>query len=167
MKKKLIILVLIVVCGFGANAQKVIDNFIQRHVKEAQELREKWGIPASIILGVALHESGAGTSRNAKELNNYFGVKGSNNLTHRKSSYKAFESAKDAFNSFCSMISRKQYYQKLKGNMNPKKWLAAMNSAGYATIGQEWVDKINSIIYKQKLTTYDKVSGSAAVDILD
>ena len=142
--------------GLGSLAQTNATKFVSKHNEEAQQLSNEFGIPAAIILGVAMHESANGTSRNAKELNNYFGIKGSNKLTHRRSSYKAFENAKHSFESFCSMLSRKNFYRDLKGNMNPARWIKAMADANYAEAKEEWKRKIASIIKSENLSLYDK-----------
>ena len=156
MKKSFLGFIVVLGLSFSANAQNAATKFIQKHNKAAQELSNQFGIPAAIILSVAMHESANGTSRNAKELNNFFGVKGSNNLTHRKSMYKAFDDAKHSFESFCGMLARKNFYSGLKGNMNPAKWIKAMADANYAEAKNEWKTKVSSIIKSQNLTLYDK-----------
>ena len=146
----------IMLAGFHAGAQKVTQKFITRFAPLAKELSKEWGIPVSILLGVSVLESGSGTSINARQLNNYFGVKGKNIMKHRQSKYKQFDSPKDSFESFCRMISRKKFYKKLKGNMDYHAWLAAMNTASYAGSKGIWVSRIKTIIQDHKISQYDK-----------
>jgi len=55
--------------GFGQS-----PKFIKNFKPLADSLSEEYGIPASVILGISIIESGSGTSRNCKLLNNYFGI---------------------------------------------------------------------------------------------
>lgn len=138
-----------------SKGQRSADKFIDRFRPIAQELNIEYGIPVSIILGVSMIESGNGTSINAKQLHNYFGVKGRNSLKKRKSAYKQFDSPEDAFREFCAMISRKKYYDKLKGNDDYSQWLTTMNAHGYASAKGKWIADIKKVIRKYKLHLYD------------
>ena len=51
------------------------ENFINKISIHAIEANEKWGIPASAIIGMAILESGYGTTRIAVHANNFFGIK--------------------------------------------------------------------------------------------
>ncbi len=137
------------------NAQKVITNYIHKFSPIAKELCVKHGIPASIILGVSILESGSGTSLNCRQLNNYFGMTGKNSLKKRRTMYKQYATAEDSFNDFCGVLSRKKFYPKLKDNMDHKQWLTAMNHANYAGAKGVWISRVSSIIAKHKLSAYD------------
>ena len=50
----------------------------------ADSLSKEYGIPAAVMLGVAILESGSGTSKNAKALNNHFGIVGKKDLYPRQ-----------------------------------------------------------------------------------
>lgn len=156
MKPKLLLIGIFLLAGLFSSAQKSTDRFIEKYLPLAQDLKQEWGIPISIILGVSIIESGSGTSLNAKQLNNFFGVKGKNSLKKRKSSYKQFASPKDSFEQFCSMISRKKFYPKLKGTNNYTTWLHLMNASGYASAKGKWIKDISTVIRKFNLSLYDK-----------
>ena len=51
------------------------EDFINKISIPAMDASEKWGIPASAIMGMAILESGYGTTRIAIHANNFFGVK--------------------------------------------------------------------------------------------
>lgn len=51
------------------------DAFVQEVSTYAVKANEKWGIPASAIIGMAVLESGFGTTRTAYHANNIFGIK--------------------------------------------------------------------------------------------
>ena len=55
--------------------QKEQVDFINEIAKYAVEASEKWGIPASAIIGMVVLESGYGTTRIAHHANNIFGIK--------------------------------------------------------------------------------------------
>jgi len=89
-----------------------------------------------------------------KLLNNHFGVKGKNNLvkTHGiKSSYKQYADGRASYVAFCKLMTRKKFYQKLKGKKDHKLWLDAISKAGYSTVPDEWKKNIIAAIRKHKL----------------
>ena len=128
--------------------------YIKKYKPIADSLSKVYGIPSSVMLGVAIIESGAGKSRNCKLLNNHFGIKGKNNLmkTHGvKSSYKQFTSGRASYIAFCKLIAKKKFYPKLKGNNDHIAWLEAISKAGYSTVPDEWKRNITAAIRKHKL----------------
>src|SRR6202012_48508 len=54
------------------------SKYIRKYRPLADSLASESDIPAAIILGVAVIESGSGTSRNCRLLNNHFGIVGKN-----------------------------------------------------------------------------------------
>ncbi|MEG2079506.1 MULTISPECIES: glucosaminidase domain-containing protein [Chryseobacterium] len=128
------------------NAQK--QSYIQTNKTLAEKLSTKYGIPSSVILAIAFVETGGGTSRNSKSLNNHFGIVGKNNIG---SKYKQFESKEESYEAFCKLVVKKNYYSALKGTEDFGKWVKAMASAGYSTQPSEWMKRINSIIQKYQL----------------
>ena len=58
--------------------QKYIDKFAPIAIQLSIETQ----IPSSVILGVAIVESGFGNSKNCRLLNNHFGVKGIDDILH-------------------------------------------------------------------------------------
>ena len=71
--------VLLLFSVLTASAQ---SRYIKRYQPIADSLSEVYGIPTSVMLGIAIIESGAGSSRNCKLLNNHFGIKGKNDVFH-------------------------------------------------------------------------------------
>lgn len=134
-----------------------ITSFGQGYFTKYQAIADSfeliYGIPSSVMLGVAYYESGAGKSVAAKYLNNHFGIKGSNNLmnTHRiKSSYKQYCSIDKSFEAFCLIIRSKPFYSNLKGNDDHTKWVNAISKTNYASGSKTWASKVISIINKNK-----------------
>ncbi|MEI9911305.1 MAG: glucosaminidase domain-containing protein [Bacteroidota bacterium] len=111
---------------------------------------------ASVMLGVAIMESGSGTSRNCKLLNNHFGIIGKNNLLKTKgvkSRYKQYPDAMASYVDFCRLMTKKKFYKKLKGNMDHKLWADAISKAGYSEIPAIWKQRLLDIIRKNKLAS--------------
>ncbi len=147
-------LVLAFFCIIGYHTVSGQSKYVKQYKPIADSLSAIYGVPSSVMLGVAIIESGAGKSRNCKLLNNHFGIKGKNNLikTHNiKSSYKYYAKGRDSYVAFCKLITRKKFYSKLKGNKDHIQWLEAISKAGYSTAPDEWKKNITAAIRKHKL----------------
>lgn len=144
--------VLLTILLQAASAQSA---YVKKYKPTADSLSKEYGIPASIILGVAIIESGSGTSRNAKRLNNHFGIAGKNKLSKTKgksSRYKQYHTVMDSYVDFCKMLTRKKYYKALKGTKDHKPWIEAMAKAHYSELPIEWKKRINATIKSNKLS---------------
>ena len=133
-------------------------KYIAKYKTLVASLSKEYGIPVSIITAISVIESGAGRSRNCRLLKNHFGIIGRNNLLKTKgikSKFKQYKTDEDSFRDFCKTISRKKYYQKLKGNNDYKLWIDAMAKAGYSTSPTIWKKEISLAIRHYKL---DKIS---------
>lgn len=129
--------------------------YVKKYKPLADSLSEEYKIPTAVILGVAIIESGAGTSRNSKMLNNHFGIVGKNDLLKTKgikSRYKQYPSVRASYIAFCNLVKKRKYYDKLKGNMDYRLWLNAMSNAGYSEMPVEWRTRIAAAIRKHKLS---------------
>lgn len=149
-KKQLFTLLLLVTLG-SLQAQ---SKYVTRYRPIADSLSEVYGIPEAVILGVAILESGSGTSRNAKLLNNHFGIVGRNNLLKTKgirTRYKQYPSVKASFADFCRLLSRRKFYARLKGKDEPGLWVDAISKTGYSENPVEWKKRITAAIKKNKL----------------
>jgi flagellum-specific peptidoglycan hydrolase FlgJ len=155
------VLCIILFAGNTAFAQRSVTRYVDNHKETAVKLMNETGIPASVILGVAMLESGSGTSKNAKLLHNHFGIVGKNKLhkikgaTYR-SKYKEFASDDASYQYFVKLLSRKKWFPKVKGKPEYKLWLTHMNHGGYSSAGQEWVRRVTNMITKHKLYKLDE-----------
>ena len=86
-----IVSILLFLFSHLANAQ---HTYINNHKPMAEQLSKEYGIPSAIILAIAFVETGGGTSKNSKTLNNHFGIVGKN--TVNKSKYKSFPSVQES-----------------------------------------------------------------------
>ncbi len=134
-----------------------IEDYIEEHLPIAQNLMREKKLPASIILGVAIHESAAGKSKVARHLNNHFGIKGKNSNKEIKSAYKDYGHVEESYEHFTEFLASKPAYNKLFDNLstyNYKAWAKGIQNGGYAA-SQSWASKVIAIIYKYKLYEYD------------
>jgi len=153
-------LLFFVLFSLATVAQKPVKKYIKKYESLALQKTEKYGIPASIILGVSIEESAAGQSLICRSLNNFFGIKGKNTSSLKKmgykSAYKEYLSDTESFEHFCKVVVNKKFYAKLKGTTDFKRWLTAMNVAAYSTSKQKWIDRITATIDKYELYKLDK-----------
>ncbi len=153
--------------GNKSQAQPHIYAYIDKYKELSVELMNESGIPASIILGIAIHETGAGKSLLSRTINNHFGIKGKHKIripgTNKMTAYKKFESDTASFRYFCMMIGKRKFYTSLKGNQNYKPWVPAIARTGYAANAERWTKSINLTIRKFKLYELDKLNGSPPV----
>lgn len=152
---RLLFLTLVVFAGLlQPNAVQAQSKYVLKYRPVADSLSEVYGIPAAVILAVAIVESGSGTSRNAKLLNNHFGIVGKNNLLKTKgikSRYKQYKSIEASYVDFCKVVSRKRFYPKMKGSRDKLAWVDAISKAGYSEIPLEWKKRVSDTIRKNKL----------------
>jgi Bax protein len=138
-----IISLFLVLCFATAKGQR---SYIDSHKDIAMDLSKQYGIPSSVILAIAIVESGAGTSKASKTLNNDFGILGKNDIN--ASRFKNFGSVRESYEAFCRLLSKKKLYTKLKDNHSYSEWVKAIASSGYSTKPNEWMKKINLTITK-------------------
>jgi flagellum-specific peptidoglycan hydrolase FlgJ len=151
-------LMLKLLCAIFLLFVSLISNGQSAYVKQyrpvADSLGKAYGIPASVILGVAIIESSSGSSRNCKLLNNHFGIVGKNNL-HKtkkiKTRYKQYPNGKASYIDFCKLLSGKKFYKKLKGNLNFHLWVDAISKAGYSEVPSVWKQRVSGAILNNHL----------------
>ncbi len=160
---RFLIAVFLLFSSFCLRAQSSAEVYITRYDSLAIEVLNAYGIPASLVLGIALQESAAGTSKLCRLNHNHFGVKGRVKSSKTKSgytsSYRKFKTDEEAYLHFGEMVSKKKYYPALKDNMNYMKWLKAMKAAKYAT-SSKWIAHVDNMIKRNHLTRFDTLPAS-------
>lgn len=134
------------------------NSYIQAHKDAAVKYMKEFGIPASIILGIAYHESAHGNSKLANYLNNHFGIKGKNDSKEIRSAYKGYDSVEESYRDFVRYIeSRKQFSGLIDkyGPGNYKDWAFGIARGGYAS-SKTWASQVIAIIDKHKLYELDE-----------
>jgi flagellum-specific peptidoglycan hydrolase FlgJ len=157
MIKKLMFIWISLLCTAAVSQAQTTLHYINQNVAYAQTLMRENGIPASVILAVAIHESAAGTSKIARNLNNHFGVKGKNYSTKIKSAYKGYDSVQDSYDHFVGFIQRKSSYNHLFNKYDEDDyigWVKGIQRGGYAQ-STLWPSKVIALIKKYELFKYD------------
>jgi flagellum-specific peptidoglycan hydrolase FlgJ len=136
---------------------KDVYKYIQKYDSISIELMLEYKIPASIILGVSMHESGYGKSYLSREKNNFFGIK------LRNGNYREYDSDYESFKDFCQLISTSVFYVKkynylVDNNISePNRWLSKIQESGYAE-DIKWANKINTLINNYDLYELDSTN---------
>lgn len=158
MLKKLIFFFILMINAAGVFAQNITENYIETHLQKAQEIMRMHKIPASIVLGIAIHESAAGTSRVARLFNNHFGIKGKNNSPLGKSAYKNYEESEDSYEHFTEFMTNRKAFANLFSRYDQYDyvaWARGIQRGGYAR-SKTWASQVINIIKKHNLYLYDE-----------
>ncbi|WP_434785675.1 glycoside hydrolase family 73 protein [Bacillus velezensis] len=146
---------------------------ISPFIKDAQAVQKKTGIPASIILGQIMLESGGsnpgGLSGLAYYSKNLFGIKGTGTAgTSRmntkevyggktvtvKDGFAKYNSYSDSINAHAALLSKPRYASKLKDAKSVEDYAKGIKAGGYAT-DPAYVSKLLGIISSNNLHQYD------------
>jgi flagellum-specific peptidoglycan hydrolase FlgJ len=163
--KKTLLLTLLVVATFAASAQEknTSQSYIEKFKDNAIAIMHQSGIPASIILGIAMHESANGNSAIAKNLNNQFGMKGGTTSVYYKnkkkvrSAYKSYDSIMDSFNDFARIMTEKKKFSHLAEELTTTDyvgWVKGIQRSGYAS-SKKWGSQVLALINKYNLNSFD------------
>ena len=147
---------MLAVNSFLALAQTT-EEYIEEYADLAQDLSEEHHIPASIILGVAIHESAAGKSKIARYLNNHFGFKGKNSNTEIRSAYRDFPSVDSSYVHFITFLKSRTYFNVLFDKYDEydfRNWARGIQRGGYAR-SKTWASQVIALIKKYELFQYD------------
>lgn len=169
MKKTLLIAILFLT-SFTVSAQKnSSQSYIQQFKDNAIRIMHESGVPASIILAVAMHESANGNSSIARNLNNHFGMKGHSQVSpgHKiiHSSYKQYDSVFDSFQDFARIMTERKQFSHLAEQLSHydyKNWVKGIQHSGYAS-SHLWGAQVLGLIHKYQLHAYDESPDSVKV----
>jgi flagellum-specific peptidoglycan hydrolase FlgJ len=164
--KKLLLFTLLLVSALMVSAQKnTPQSYIEQFKDDAIRIMHETGVPASIVLGVAMHESGCGNSLLAKNLNNQFGVKGGSGHTvyyhHKKkvsTAYKRYESVFDSFQDFARIMTERREFSGLTESLTHfdyAGWAHGIQKRGYAS-SHKWASQVLGLIKKYQLYSFDE-----------
>ena len=163
--KKLLLASLVLLSATIASAQKnTPQSYIEQFKDDAIRIMHQTGVPASIVLGVAMHESGCGNSKLAKNLNNQFGVKGGGGTVyhvHKKTvhtAYKKYESVYDSFQDFARIMTERTEFSGLSSSLTHfdyQGWAHGIQKHGYAH-DRHWSQYVLDIINHYHLYLFDE-----------
>ncbi|MEI6060954.1 MAG: glucosaminidase domain-containing protein [Bacteroidota bacterium] len=165
---RILVAIILLFVSFCLRAQSNAEVYIDRFDTLAIEVLNTYGIPASLVLGIALQESAAGTSKLCRVKHNHFGVKGRVKSSKTRSgyttTYRRFDTDEEAYLHFGAFVSGRKYYSVLKCDLDYKKWLKAMKKAGYAS-SSKWIPRVDNIIKRYDLTRFDISADTLVVPV--
>ncbi len=143
----------------------MVLSYIEKYKNIAKVDMQQYGIPASIILGQGILESGAGTGPLSTKANNHFGIKCHIEWTGPSVRYnddtenECFRKYKDPSESYRDhslfLITRAHYSTLFKlDKTDYKSWAKGLKNAGYAT-DPAYPTKLIAIIERYHLEKYD------------
>lgn len=163
--KKILLITALLISTLAASAQKNTSlSYIDKFKADAIRIMQETGIPASIILGVAMHESACGNSSVAQHLNNQFGVKGGGTSVYYKhnkkvrSSYKQYDSIAESFEDFARIMTERKQFSHLADQLTQYDyvaWAKGIQRSGYAS-SRKWASQVLGLINKYKLYDLDQ-----------
>jgi len=163
--KYVIILLMFVFTVTTTIAQKFSpSSYIDEHKDMAQQLMKETGVPASVILAIAFHESAYGNSKIATHLNNHFGIKGKNNSKKIRSAYKGYSSVEESYRDFVGLMQRRKANRVLFEKHETddyEGWVRGIFRAGYTSLSS-WTPKVLATIRRYNLDQYDKIQPNPA-----
>jgi len=139
--------------------------YIENYKNVAKDNMVRTGIPASITLGQAILESGAGTGPLSVQANNHFGIKCHKEWTGPSIKYtddeenECFRKYDDPGQSFKDhsyfLTSRPRYAELFEFEKDDyRSWAYGLKAAGYAT-DSKYPDKLIGLIERYQLNKYD------------
>ena len=164
--KKILLITTFLMSSVAVFAQQknTSESYIDKFKENAIAIMHETGIPASIILGIAMHESGNGNSAVAQNLNNQFGVVGAGHVTyikHKKkvrSQYKKYDSILESFQDFARIMTERKQFSHLTDEFTHYDyigWAKGIQRSGYAG-SKKWAAQVLGIINKYNLNSLDE-----------
>jgi flagellum-specific peptidoglycan hydrolase FlgJ len=161
--KHLIICLSVLCFSIAVSAQSAAKKYIELYNEAAIRTMNEYGIPASIVLGIAIHESASGNSKIARNLNNHFGMKGKSGPKPIKSAYKGYENVNESYTDFAGLLKKRfsSLFSRYPAN-DYKSWVYGIQRGGYAASGT-WASQVMAIIKTYKLYEYDNASAGSGI----
>jgi len=163
--KKVLLITALLISTLAASAQKnTSESYIEQFKDDAIRIMHETGVPASIVLGVAMHESGCGNSNIAKNLNNQFGVKGGGGSVYYKkkkkvhTEYKQYDSVLESFQDFARIMTERKQFSHLADELSHYDyigWARGIQHSGYCS-SRKWAAQVLGIINKYQLNSLDE-----------
>ena len=144
---------------------QMVLAYIDNYKGVAQANMVKYGIPASIILGQAILESGSGTGPLSAQANNHFGIKCHNDWLGQTVKYdddavdecfRKYYNASESFRDHAIFLTNRPRYSSLfkLNKTDYRAWAKGLKAAGYATDPQ-YPTKLIALIERYQLYKYD------------
>ena len=144
---------------------QMVLSYIEKYKEIAKDNMRRTQIPASITMGQAILESGAGTGPLSVQANNHFGIKCHKEWTGPSIKYtddaedecfRKYNQPGDSFKDHSNfLISRPRYAELFQfGKDDYRSWAYGLKAAGYAT-DSKYPDKLIALIERYQLNKFD------------
>ncbi|MBP6557076.1 MAG: glucosaminidase domain-containing protein [Flavobacterium sp.] len=144
---------------------EMVLAYIEKYKSLAKENMLKTGIPASITMGQAILESGAGTGPLSIQANNHFGIKCHKEWTgpsirytddEENECFRKYDEPSGSFRDHSYFLTSRPRYTELFqfGKDDYKSWAYGLKAAGYAT-DPKYPEKLIGLIERYQLAKYD------------
>jgi len=152
------------VSALAVSAQNTSQSYIEKFKDNAVRIMHETGVPASIVLAVAMHESGNGNSKIARNLNNQFGVKGYDSHVYTydnkkvRTYYRKYNSVLESFQDFARIMTERKQFSHLAETLTHydyTAWAKGIQRSGYCS-SHKWSAQVLAIIRKYNLNAYDE-----------
>ena len=143
----------------------MVIDYINTYKETAQSNMKQFGIPASIILGQGILESGAGTGPLCVLAKNHFGIKCHKDWNgpsikydddEEQECFRKYDQSMESFQDHAQFLLNRTWYAPLfeLEKDDYKQWARGLKNAGYAT-DPKYPDKLIAIIERYQLYQYD------------
>ena len=143
----------------------MILDYINQYKPIAQSNMRDYGIPASIILGQGILESGSGTGPLCLLANNHFGIKCHKDWNgpsirydddEEQECFRKYDQSMDSYRDHALFLLNRKWYAPLfeLEKDDYKEWARGLKRAGYAT-DPKYPEKLIAIIERYQLNQYD------------
>jgi len=143
----------------------MVYDYISTYKEIAQSNMKEFGIPASIIVGQGILESGAGTGPLSILANNHFGIKCHKDWNgpsvkydddEAQECFRKYDQSIESFHDHAQFLTNRTWYAPLfkLDKDDYKQWAKGLKKAGYAT-DPKYPEKLISIIERYQLYQYD------------
>jgi flagellum-specific peptidoglycan hydrolase FlgJ len=144
---------------------QMVLAYIEKYKVVAKDNMVRTGIPASVTLGQAILESGAGTGPLSVQANNHFGIKCHKEWTGPSITYtddeenecfRKYQDPSESFRDHSFFLTSRPRYEPLfqLDKDDYKEWARGLKAAGYAT-DPKYPDKLIGLIEKYQLNKFD------------
>ena len=152
--------------------------YIENYKSVAKDNMMRTGIPASITLGQAILESGAGTGPLSVQANNHFGIKCHKEWTgpsikytddEENECFRKYDQPSESYKDHSYFLTSRTRYAELFDFQKDdyKSWAYGLKAAGYAT-DSKYPDKLIGLIEKYQLGRFDaEVLGKDYVPVVN
>lgn len=166
--KKVILLLLVIFLYMGQiwASDGPQNDFVERAVAEAREVKKETKIPISATVAMAIYESSYGKSQLAKKYHNYFGLKAYNwngpvakKIKTKdygkwtKANFRAYSSMREGFFGFAEFL-KQDHYKKAFDTVSGVDFVKELLKAGYCP-DRVYLRDIKIIIKRHNLEIYD------------